>query len=136
MTTANTRHIATRTPQAAVAALATMACGAAALYITFAWAKLDSDGALAPFLVGIVVPAVIIGGIGAMRRATSTRTSDSEGFTLGMLVLVVAIVCTVILMVWAISGGWAWPQFWYGLAVLGLWAVATAIHLTHKYYSH
>ena len=112
-----------------------MACGAFALYVAFAWAKLANGGALAPFLVGIVVPAVIIGGIGAMRRATSTRTSDSEGFTLGMLVLIVAIVLTVTLMVWAISGGWAWPQFWYGVLVLGLWVVATTIHLIHKFKS-
>lgn len=141
--TTNTRFVLSKAPSAALAALGTMACGAAALYVIFAWAMLVNDGALAPFLVGLIVPALFIGVVlwmrRVMRRATSNVTTDDEGYAMAMGVLIAMIVITAAatlgLVLWAISGGWVWLQFWYGVLVLGLWVVATSIHLTYKFKS-
>lgn len=138
-TTAITRpNLAINIAKAAAAALITMGLGAFGLYIIIGWAKVGFGGKAGPFAVGPIVPALVAIGLGVLKRATSSKTTDSEGFTLGTLVLIGAIVLTIILMVWAVSTGWVWTQFWYGMfvLVLGLWAAATTVHLTHKFYTN
>lgn len=120
---------------AAVAGLITMSLGAIALYVTVSQAHIGfgGTGKVGPFVVGLFVAGIIAGGIAALKYATSRKSTDKEGFAIGIAVLVVAIVLTIVLVVWAVSGGWEWLQFWYGLLALVLWGAATAVHMIHKH---
>lgn len=130
--TTNTRFIAKKTPQAAVAALATMACGAAALYIAMGRARIGFGGDLWSFLAGLVGLGVIAGIILASKIAS--EWTGTRSFALIITLLVAVVILTVICLK-AFTVGWAWSQFGLGVLVLGLWVVATAIHLIHKFKS-
>ena len=129
----NTRFIAKKTPQAAVAALATMACGAAALYVAMGWARVGFGGDLWSFLAGLIGLGVLAGLILASKIASDW--TGTRSFALIIALLVAVAILTVICLK-AFTVGWAWSQFGLGVLVLVLWAMASGAHVIHKYFTH
>ena len=131
-TTDNVRFISSKTPQAAVAALATMACGAAALYVAMGWARIGFGGDLWSFLAGLLTFA-IIGLLTFAINVAGDKTGVESKLIISLLLIATFLFAFVVIKVLAI--GWLWSQFWLGMLVLGLYAVAITIHQIHKFKS-